>query len=241
MKTLKILNNQKTKNRKQMKTINKIIISLVFLLTLKAGIVNAQNINWTEIENGKRHFVTLNLGADNCTYYGLAYGYKIGNTKLPLVLDAEFDVPFGEDVFDDWTARMGLQTRLWSHNNLWWSARASVITRKFESEVAGLLNFGSSLSTLFGYQKSKWGIAAEFSYDRSEVTKINNYIPKDYYPEITDGWYNTAGGNFKFGVQANAKIFTTNVFLNAGKTFGQDFKDNPTLPFYAKIGISKSF
>ena len=224
-----------------MKTLNKIIISLVFLLTLKAGIVNAQDINWKGVENGKRHFVTLNLGADNSTYYGLTYGYKIGNTSMPLILDASFDLPFGEDVFDDWNARVGLQTKLWSRNNLWWSAKASVVTRKFESEVASLLNFGSSLSTLFGYQKSKWGIAAEFTYNRSEVTKIENRITKDYYPEITDGWYNTAGGNFKIGLQANASIKSTNLFLRFGKTYGQDFKDNPTLPFYARVGISKSF
>lgn len=241
MKTAKVLNNQKTKNKKEMKTINKTLISLILLLTLKVGMVTAQDINWSEVEEGKKHFVSLNLGADYTTYYGLTYGYKIGNTALPLILDAEFDVPFGEDVFDDWNARVGLQSQLWSHNNLWWSARASVTTKKFESEVASLLSFGSSLSTLFGYQKSKWGIAAEFSYERSEVTKIENHLSKEYYPEITDGWYNSAGGNFKFGVQANANIKSANLFLHLGKVFGQNFEDNPTLPFYAKIGISKSF
>nr|WP_319509355.1 hypothetical protein [uncultured Draconibacterium sp.] len=241
MKNLEILNNQKTINRIQMKTLNKIIISLVFLLTLKAGIVNAQDINWNDVENGKKHFVTLSLGEDNSSYYGLTYGYNIGNTKLPLILDAEFSVPFGEDVFDDWNSRIGLQTKLWSHSDLWWSAKASVVTWKFESEVANLLNFGSSLSTLFGYQKSKWGIAAEFTYDRSEITKIKNGITKDYYPEITDGWYNTSGGNFKIGLQANASIKSTNLFLRFGKTYGQDFEHNPTVPFYAKVGISKSF
>ena len=240
MRISKVLNHQNTKKTK-MKTINKTRLSLILLLTLKVGVATAQDINWSDVAEGKKHFVTLNLGADYSTYYGLSYGYKIGNMALPLILDAAFDVPFGEDMFDDWNARVGLQSKLWSHNNVWWSARASVTTKKFESEVAGLVNFGSSVSSLFGYQKSKWGIAAEFSYERSEVTKIENYLPKEYYPEITDGWYNSAGGNFKFGVQANANIKSTNLFLHLGKGFGQNFEDNPTLPFYAKIGIGKSF
>lgn len=224
-----------------MKTINKIFIVLVLLLTFKVGMVNAQGIKWSEVTEGKKHFVTLNLGADYSTYYGLNYGYSISNKFLPLIIDAEFDVPFGEDAFDDWDARVGLQAQIWNHNNLWWSAKASVTTKKFESEVASLLNFGSSFSTLFGYQKPKWGIAAEIAYERSEVTKIENRLLKDYYPEITDGWYNSAGGNFKFGLQANTSIKSTNLFLHLGKAFGQNFEDNPTLPFYAKVGISKSF
>ena len=224
-----------------MKTINKIFIAFTLLLTFRAGMLNAQDINWKEVVEGKKHFVTLNLGADYSTYYGLNYGYRISNNILPLIIDAEFDVPFGEDAFDDWNARIGLQSQVWSNKNLLLSVRASVVTKKFESEVASLLNFGSSFSTLFGYQKPKWGIAAEIGYDRSEVTKIENHIPKDYYPEITDGWYNSAGGNFKFGLQANATVKSTNLFLHFGKAYGQNFNDNPTLPFYAKVGISKSF
>lgn len=220
---------------------NRIIISSVLLLALKVSVVNAQEINWSDVSEGKKHYVTLNFGADYSTYYGLQYGYRIGNTRLPLILDAEFSVPFGEDVFDDWNARMGIQSKLWSHNNLWWSVRASVITRKFESDVASLMNFGSSFSTLFGYQKSRWGIATEFSYERSEVSKIEHHLLKDDYPEITDGWYNTAGGNFKMGVQAHVNIKSLNLFMHLGKAFGQDFQDNPTLPYYAKLGINKSF
>lgn len=224
-----------------MKTINKIILSIVLLLAVKVGTVKAQGINWTELAEGKKHFVTLNFGVDNSSYYGLSYGYKIGKTDLPLMVDAAFEIPFGREVFDDWSSRVGLQYRLWNHNNLWWSARASVIFRKYESDVADLLNFGSGLSTLFGYQKPHWGVAGEFSYERSEVTKIKNHLLVDYYPEITDGWYNTPGGNFKFGLQANARIKTVNLFVHSGVTFGQDFENNPTLPFYAKVGINKSF
>ena len=224
-----------------MKSINKIIISLVFLLSVNTGFVYAQDINWAEVAEGKKHFVNLNLGADYSTNYGLAYGYSISNKLLPLLIDAEFNVPFGENTFDDWNARLGLQAQLWKHNHMWWSARVSAHTRRFKSEVASLMNFGSSLVTLFGYQKPKWGIAAEVSYERSEVTKIENHLLTDYYPEIQDGWYNSAGGNFKFGVQAQANIKSFNLFLHLGKTFGQNFEDNPTLPFYAKFGINKSF
>ena len=224
-----------------MKAINKPIIATALLLAMRVVGANAQEISWLDVSEGKKHFVTLNFGADYSTYYGLQYAYRIGNNRIPLILDAEFSVPFGEDVFDDWNARMGIQSKLWSHNHLWWSVRASVITRRFESEVASIMNFGSSLSTLLGYQKPKWGVAAEFSYERSEVSKIEHHLLSDYYPEITDGWFNTSGGNIKMGIQAHVSIKSMNLFVHLGKAYGQDFQDNPTLPYYAKLGINKSF
>lgn len=224
-----------------MKTINKVVFALGLFLFLNNANILAQDVNWLEVANGKKNHFNANFALDYSSYYGISYGYNIGNSNFPLVVDAEFNRPFGEDFLDDWYLRTGLQALLWSEDYLQWSARASFITRRYESEVNKLVNLGAEVSTVFGYQRTRWGIAAEVSYDHSSATHIENYITKEYYPEIKDGWYNTSGGNFKFGMQLNANLNPATVFLHLGKAFGQDFKDNPTLPAYAKIGISKSF
>jgi len=217
-------------------------ISIVLLITLKINTTSAQDVSWTEVEEGHKHFVTLNAGADHSTYYGLEYGYVICQKSSPIILDVEFNHPFGKDILDDWYLRTGLKTKLWSHNNLSWTARASFITRRYESSTAKFVNLGADFNTLFGYHKNWWGIAAEVNYDRSLLTHIDNgIIVTENYPEATDGWYKTRGGNFKFGVQAHANIKSVNLFLHIGKAFGQDFKDNPILPAFAKISINKSF
>jgi hypothetical protein len=224
-----------------MKTI-KYYISIVVLIAIRISTINAQDINWTELEEGNKHFVTLNAGADHSVFYGLQYGYILCQKHSPIILDVEFNLPFGEEVMDDWYLRTGLKTKLWSKNNLFWSARASFITRRYESETSKLFNLGADLNTLFAYHKNWWGIAAEVNYDRSISTHIESgEIVTDFYPEATHGWYKTPYGNFKFGIQASATIKTINVFLHAGKMYGQDFKDNPVLPAYAKIGVNKSF
>jgi len=218
---------------------NRFYIWIVILIITNISALNAQDINWNEVDQGKKHFVNINIGVDYSTYYGLQYSYVLCK-DAPIMIDAEFNMPFGNKFMDDWYLRTGLRTRLWNSNNMYWTARASFITRRYESNVGRLVNLGADLTTLFGYKKSWWGIAAEVGYDRSISTHIvNGEITKEFYPEATDGWYNTAGGNFKFGIQASASVKSMDIFLHIGRAFGQDFKDNPMLPAYAKIGISK--
>lgn len=222
--------------------ITKYYTSIIVLIIIAISTINAQDINWTDISEGNKHFVTLNTGADHSVYYGFQYGYVLYQKKSPIILDVEFNLPFGDEVLDDWYLRTGLKTRLWSKNNLFWTARASFITRRYESNTARLINLGADFNTLFGYHKNWWGIAAEVNYDRSFSTNIESgEIVTDFYPEAADGWYKTPCGNFKFGIQASANIKSINVFLHVGKVYGQDFKDNPILPAYGKIGINKSF
>jgi len=224
-----------------MKTM-KLYIVIVLLITLKIRTTNAQDINWSEVEGGKKHFVTLNVGADHSVFYGIQYGFVLCEKHSPIILDAEFNLPFGDQIMDDWYLRTGLKTKVWSQNSLIWTARASFIIRRYESNTTKFVNLGADLNTLFGYHKNWWGIAAEVNYDRSISTNIESgENVTDFYPEATDGWYKSPGGNFKFGIQASANIKSINVFLHLGKVYGQDFMDNPILPAYAKLGINKSF
>lgn len=113
--------------------------------------------------------------------------------------------------------------------------------RNFSSEIARLFNIGADVTTNFGYSTSKWGITGSISYDRSLATHIKNDLLKEFYPEIQDGWYNSSGGNFKFGIRVNRSFKSWNTYMNIGKSFGQDFQDNPTLPFYLELSIQKQF
>jgi hypothetical protein len=89
----------------------------------------------------------------------------------------------------------------------------------------------------FGFVKPQWGLVAFTNYDHSFINHIENDLLKVYYPEISNGWYGTSGGNFKFGARANLSRKSWNGYLTLGKAFSQNFKGGPTLPFFAEATI----
>lgn len=201
----------------------------------------SQEINWRSLNENSKHLVSANFGADYSSYYGVSYGYYLKNKLIPVVIGSEFNMPFGKHVLDDWKWKTSIQTELLHSRNLSWSLKTGFVMRHFESEIATLYNLGTDVTTMFGYSKSNWGVCAVVNYDRAMSTRIKNDLLKEFYPEIRDGWYGTSGGNFKFGIRANRSFKTWNAYLNLGKAFGQDFKDNPTLPFYLEMSIQKQF
>jgi hypothetical protein len=79
--------------------------------------------------------------------------------------------------------------------------------------------------------------------DFSELIKRTNLQKSGiaYYSGIRDGWYSGSGCNFKFGTRANITLQSWSMFLQLGKAYGQNFKNNLTLPFYAELSLQKRF
>ena len=198
----------------------------------------AQEVNWRSFSAPYKHIVSVNFGADYGTHYGLAYGYKLSG-RLPVVLGTEISIPFGHDVLDDWKVRISGQSELWHNEQFSLSVQPGIIARRYQSEVARLYNISADLTTTFGYYRPAWGVAAEVNFDKTLATHIRHDGLKDYYPEIRDGWYGSTGGNFKLGLKGNYAWDDWSIFLKAGKIFAQDFKDNPTLPFFFEISLLK--
>lgn len=214
----------------------RIITSLLF--TFLVHQLSAQDVNWRALEKDK-HLVTVGFGGDYSFYYGLSYGYLLGNGSVPVVAGTEFSLPFGENITDDWKWRTSLQAELWSHGNLSLSLKSSFILRRHESSLARMYNTGADVTVLAGYLKPKWGIVALANYEGTIATHIKHRLLKESYPEIKDGWYGATGGNFKLGARGNLSLKSWNAYLTIGKHFGQNFKDNPTFPFFTEIAIQR--
>ena len=219
----------------------KYIKTTIILFISTISILNAQEVHWKSLNEESKHIASLYFGGDYSIYYGTSYGYIQKNKILPLVIGTELTIPFGNRILDDWKLKTSIQGEIWKFNNLSLALKPSFIVRRYESEIAKLHNIGFDFSTLFGYSKPKWGITSILNYDRSISTHINNTLLKEYYPSIKNGWYNSAGGNFKFGIRTNLAIKSWNSFFTIGKSYGQDFKHNPTLPFYFDLSLQKQF
>lgn len=218
--------------------LSKIIVYALLLLTGPFSL-KAQDINWRA--DNKNHIVSTYFGADYSFYYGLSYGYLLDTKFKPLVIGTELTLPFGEDLFDDWRLRTSVQAELWEKSNFSFSLKPAFILRKYESPLAEMYNIGADLSMIVGFIKPNWGITPVINYDRSISTYISHDLLKDDYPQIVDGWYNTSGGNFKFGVKGNVSIKSWNSFITIGKHFGQNFEDNPTFPFFFELTLKRQY
>ena len=220
-----------------MKTI-KIIIAAALIFTVSG--INAQTLNWQNHEQIKSQIISLNIGWDYASTWGIGYGYQL-NTKLPIVLKGEFSSPSGKNLFDDFKVKLGAQIRWFKAGDFCFSTEVDGVFRRYENDYARLLNFGSYMSGTFGYYKPKWFVAADGGFDKAIVTHVKNSTAmKENYPGAQDGWYQPAtGGNFFYGLQAGYTLKNSDLTLKAGKVIEQDLKTEPMVPLYFQIGYNR--
>ena len=204
-------------------------------------LVNGQAFNWSTSKEQK-HIINLNLSSEYAVNYGVSYHFKL-RSKLPIILNAEYSFPSGENITDDFKTKMGGQIDWVQLGNFHFISKIHGVFRRYQNDNARLLNFGSDLSGTIGYYRSKWFIAGEIGFDKAIVThfKHSDFF-KSNYPGVKDGWYEPAtGGNFYFGIQAGISRKKFDVYLKAGKLVEQDFKTLPMLPIYGQLGVNFKF
>lgn len=215
-------------------------MSLLCVLSLVTT-ARSQEVQWRTMEDHTRHLIGIHFGADYSSYYGVSYGYRIKNSFVPMIVGSELDLSFGSTVWDDWKSKTSIHAEVWRSGDFNMSVRSGIIVRQYVSDISKLNNVGLESAILIGYASSLWGVNLTASYDRASFTHIRHDRLKEYYPAIRDGWYGATGGNFKFGARVHRTVQSWNIYLNLGKTYGQNFKDNPTLSFYANVAVQKQF
>lgn len=218
-------------------------ISLMTLLSFiqVSTLCLAQNVNWNRATPDNHHLVYANAGLNYGAIASLGYGYQL-NIAVPVLLSAEFSIPFGHQPFDDLKSKLGGQVALLRAGNFSASVKAYGLFRRYESRLVRLESFGSETGAVFGYYKRKWFLAAELSFDKAITTHlVHGEAMRENNPGLKDGWYIPTGGNLQYGIQAGYSFGKNDLHLSAGKIVAQDFKAAPTLPFYLQLGCNRRF
>ncbi|UPT69864.1 MAG: hypothetical protein M0D53_12065 [Flavobacterium sp. JAD_PAG50586_2] len=106
--------------------------------------------------------------------------------------------------------------------------------------MARFLNFGSEFSALAGLYKPKWYVAGELGFDKAITTHVkHSELAQEYYPDIKNGWYIPRGGNFLYGLHSGVSFKKNDLTLKFGKVIQEDFKTEPTIPFYFQLGLNR--
>lgn len=222
-----------------MKTVFKIII---YLYILNGTALTGQIPNWNNLSTKNGHIVNVNVGLDYGLVYGIGYGYFF-NRKLPVLLNMEYSFPSGNNLTDDFKTKIGGKVRLCKINHFQFSVNVNGVFRKYENNMVKLINFGSDISGVAGYYKSKWFVAGEFGFDKAIVTYFkHSRIYKDNFPKVLDGWYEPAtGGNVYYGLITGISFNKHDICFKIGKVISQDFKTKPLIPYYAQLGYNFKF
>ena len=224
-----------------MKTLIKIIIISGLILGIRS--VNAQTINWASLNDGSKHIVNASFGLEYGVIYGLGYGYQINTRLFPIVVNFEYSFPSGNKIFDDLKTKIGVQIRWIEFHGFQFSTKIHGVFRRNGNNFARLINFGSDMSGIIGYYRSKLFVAGEVGFDKAIVTNfMHSKAYKDQYPGVVDGWYEPAtGGNFYYGLQSGFSFRKQDIYLRAGKILTQDFKTTPMVPIYGQLGYNIKF
>ncbi len=215
------------------------IIKLTTIFSLiNISFSHAQTLNWESLKKDQRHIANISIGLDYGITFGVAYDYQL-KTKLPIVLGAEYSLPSGKSIGDDFKTKVGGQIRWIKVGDFQFSTKVQGVFRRFENNYVRLNNFGSDLSGIIGCYKPKWFLAGEVGFDKAIVTHFKHpELMKENFA-AKDGWYNPAtGGNFYYGLQSGFSWRNHDLTFKAGKIITQDFKTEPILPFYIQLGYN---
>lgn len=216
-----------------------IIMMLILVLTFHVKTARSQSLNWTVLDSTK-HMLNGSFGLDHSISYGIGYGYNL-NTKRPIVLNAHFALPSGENRLDDFKTKIGGQICLFNKSNFVGSISLYGVYRKYQTNLVRLQNFGSDMKGTFGHYKKRWFLAAEAGFDKAIIThfKHTQKYRDEVYADAVDGWYEpSTGGNFYYGLQGGYSLKKIDITLNLGKVLSQNFNTSPLLPLYLNFGIN---
>lgn len=201
----------------------------------------AQTLNWSSLQQGQKHIVNGNISWDYAATLGLAYGHRL-ETKLPTVLSAQFSLPMGENVTDDFKGKLGGQVRVAQKEKFQASVAVYGLYRQYTNDLVRLQNFGGEFTGAIGYYRPRWFVAAECGFDKAIVTRIrNSEAMKSLYPGVRDGWYLPTGGNFVFGIQTGYSLRNVDIMLKAGKILDQYMRASATIPMTIQLGLNARF
>src|ERR1044072_8205021 len=176
---------------------------LFVILTAISSTLNAQTINWMSLEKQQKHIVNVNAGVEHGLVFGAGYGRQLTVAGFPVIVDAEYSQPSGNQIFDDFKTKLGGHVRVVKYSNIQVSAKVQGIYRRYQNDLSRMQNFGSDMSVTAGYYRKRWFGSAEIGFDKAIVTHIRNseaYLAQ--YDGAKDGWYEpSTGGNFYYGLQ----------------------------------------
>ncbi|MBX2991555.1 MAG: hypothetical protein KF749_10370 [Bacteroidetes bacterium] len=217
-----------------------VAVTIVMLSVVHSG--SSQTINWRSLGEDQRNVIQLNVGFDYGVTAQAVYGRAFTFIR-PVMVGVDFSLPMGENLVDDFKAKLGVQIEVVEMGGFSATLRIFSIFRRYENELVRIVSFGSDLGLVAGYYSPTWHVAGEFGFDKSIVSHLKHSdVMRSYYPRIRDGWYIPSGGHFYYGIQAGKTLGQNlDLTLRVGATNAQHSDEEAAVPYYLQLGLGMRF
>lgn len=220
----------------------KALLTALIIAMAPVGAANAQNINWRSLDEGQRNVIQFNAGYDFGVTAQLGYSRTFAWFR-PVMLGADFSIPMGNTLLDDFKVRLGGQMEVIEIGGFSVTVKIASIFRRYQTDLVTIQSFGSDFGLLAGYYTPTWSVAGEFGFDKSIATYLRHSdVMKANFPGIRDGWYIPTGGHYYYGIQGGKTIGDTfDLSLRLGATNAQFDDENAVIPYYLQLGVGVRF
>lgn len=207
------------------------------LLLVHLGLLQAQTYNWKTLEKGN-HVLGFNAGLNFGISYGLHYARVFTVQNRLLLPFAEFSLPAGTSLADDYTAKLGASVRLLQNNNWQAVATLALANRQNKNPFVSMQSLALAPALQFGYYKTSWFFALNAGFDYGLALYLRHSAAyKANYKQVRDGWYAPEVVNTLLGFNMGLCYKKTAFTLRAGLLRTRGFSETPTLPFYGELGL----
>ena len=217
-----------------------IIIAALMIITGIAA--QSQNINWRSFAENQNKIASVNFGLDFGVVTDLGMAYKVDQLDN-LIINGHYSFPAGKQLLDDYTVTIGVQKEMVSFKSLVLAAGINGAFRSAESVFVQMAAFGMDAMLTAGIYRPKWHLALEAGYRTDFGVKMTNldYLEENY-PGIQNTWYRSPGGVLNLGGQVGKTIGKSmEIDLQLGIVRSPGCQSNPKMPYYAQVGLSRSF
>lgn len=217
-------------------------LKLLLLFTLLVNLSKAQIVNFENVTLENKNSIQASFGLDFAAMANLEYGRVIPIKGKPYVLSANFTLPFGENLFDDYKLALNLSGNILKKDNWAMPVHIGVFSTTTENKMNRIASSGFHVSINPGFYKKSWFVATEITYDKMLLSHIKNsdLYKEVYYSEAKDGWYKNTGGNFHFGFIAGKTLKKGELNIKLGMITTEQLK-LVLVSYYAQIGYKISF
>ena len=220
-----------------MKNIIKAILIITILCNWNISL--AQTLNWSALKTAQKNLFNIHAGIEHGLTGGFGYGYQLSSAR-PIVLYAEYSMPAGKNLFDDFKTKAGASMRFYKFGDFQFSGKLYSVFRRYQSDFVRLVNFGGEASASIGYYKPKWFVASEITFDKAIITHFKHSDSyREIYPQVKDGWYEPpTGGNLYLGLQTGISFMKMDYYLKAGKVMSEKGQPEPIVPLVLHAGMN---
>ena len=198
----------------------------------------AQEVNLATLaeDDDAANRVHVRTGAEYGFVAGVGYARAVSVLERRILVSGDVTAPWAGFDASDYRVRAGVLVPIVGTRRWKIAGTVAPTLRGTRNEVSRMTSVGADVGVTGGFYGRHWFVAGELGFDWAATTHVahTDLYRATVFADARDGWYGTAGGNYRYGAQAGVSFGRHDVVLRVGQL--RDVAgEAPVLPFYGTL------